>query len=666
MLRKNLLHEKTRFLSRNLVFLALMLLAFAVRVYRLDAQSLWYDEAVSAQVAAKGLAELTRWTANDIQPPLYYYVLSGWTRVAGRSEWALRFPSAFFGVLSVALIWALGRRTFGQSSGGRLAGGRLAGALAALLAAISPLYIYYGQEARMYTQLVCFAALAGYTLWRAHETNHVRWWLAFVLAAVAALYTHYFALFLLFAYALVAAAVLLARERPVRFGKPDRSSSFLRAPTAFAAVALAYLPWLPAMLTRYRVDASYWQGELKLGEALRHIAIGFTTGAPETMLEGDAVRWLPWFGLALIVALAGLLLNASTRRRAAVLLALLIIPITLVLLLAARNPKFNPRYLLLVSPAYLLLLAGGCAAWFRRAAAGRSWPAALPALILAPVLITSVSGAANWFTDPAFTKAQWHAVAAYVRAQLGPNERVVLVSGHAAPAWDYYAADLPPVRLPVINILDVNAVLDFSSGAQLAEGLSGKDGAWLVEWQNEVVDPVGFAPYFLDHAGQELPLDRSFWHVGLRHWRLRPDAAYPAAPQPKHAQAANFDHKLALLGWDDPAGGQLTVYWQTLNTLTADYQVSLIVQDAAGTELARWDGRPAGYDYPTTRWPVGQALFGRYPLAIPPGAQGPFYVSLSVYAPAHPDGLDIRDMADNPAGKRVRLGPVTPVEAQSK
>ncbi len=114
-----------------------------------------------------------------------------------------------------------------------------------------------------------------------------------------------------------------------------------------------------------------------------------------------------------------------------------------------------------------------------------------------------------------------------------------------------------------------------------------------MEWQDEVVDPVGFAPYFLNRAGQQVPVDRSFWHLGLGHWRLRPDATYPAEPQPQHVQGANFDHKLELLGWDDPRDGQLTVYWKTLNTLPADYQVSLVLEDW-GRQGGRPLGRPPG------------------------------------------------------------------------
>jgi uncharacterized membrane protein len=687
-----------------LALLAILLLAFALRVYRLDSQSLWYDEAVTARVASQGIGELTRWTAGDIQPPLYYYAAAGWLRLAGRGEWALRFPSAFFGTLIVPLMWAMALRLFGRGRSGRVAA-----LAAALLAALSPLHVYYAQEARMYTQLTFLGLLAGYALlratvdagWRpkdegrtAHEVgaassamnphepggrgirrSSFKWWLLFVVASAALLYTHYFGIFLLIAYGvcfMIWWLVAWARGRP-----------HWRALAAFAVccltIVLLYLPWLPAMLNRYAVDRSYWQGALKVNEVLRHLAISFTTGAPETMLESDAVRLLPWFGLALLLAAGSLLWPERAgageplrggkglgRIRAFVYLSTcLLVPILAVLLLASRTPKFNPRYLMLVSPAYLLILAGGMGAL----AGGRIGESANQrtnasritfTLILSAFLITiSAIGLRNWFTDPAFTKAQWRELAAAVRAQIAPDEAVLLVSGHASPAWDYYAPDIPRTRLPDIDILDVDAVLGFNAGAQLERALAGKAGAWLVSWQNEVVDPAGFAPHFLDRAGVEQPVSQEFWHLGLRHWRLRPDAIFPAAASPAHVQSANFDHKLALLGWDDPRGDQLTVYWRVLNTLPQDYRVSMILEDAQGREVGRWDGRPASYDYPTTRWRPGQEIFGSYPLPLPTGTPaGDYTVTLAVYDDAHPDGLDLRDAADNPAGKRVRLGPL--------
>ena len=50
----------------------------------------------------------------------------------------------------------------------------------------------------------------------------------------------------------------------------------------------------------------------------------------------------------------------------------------------------------------------------------------------------------------------------------------MLLSGHAWPAWDYYAPDIPRVRLPDIDILDVNAALGFDAGAALNTALGGQ------------------------------------------------------------------------------------------------------------------------------------------------------------------------------------------------
>jgi hypothetical protein len=145
----------------------------------------------------------------------------------------------------------------------------------------------------------------------------------------------------------------------------------------------------------------------------------------------------------------------------------------------------------------------------------------------------------------------------------------------------------------------------------------------------------------------------------VESWRLDPDASFPTAPQPQHADGANFAHKIALTGWDEPVNGKVTLYWRALNPIERDMKVSLVVEDAAGREVGRWDGRPAGYAYPTDRWRPGQELFGVYPLPLPAGApSGDYTLTVALYDETEPSGLDIMDVADNPAGKRARLGPL--------
>ncbi len=120
---------------------AILLLAFALRMYRLGADSLWYDETVSVHLAGKSLPDLVAHTAGDIHPPGYYVLLHAWTRLAGSGEFSAAYLSLFFGMLLVPLAYRLALWVFG----------RRAGVLAALLVAISPYNLWYSQEVRMYT-----------------------------------------------------------------------------------------------------------------------------------------------------------------------------------------------------------------------------------------------------------------------------------------------------------------------------------------------------------------------------------------------------------------------------------------------------------------------------------------------------------------------------------
>lgn len=717
----------------------LLVLAFALRVYRLDAQSLWYDEAVTAQVVQQGLPELARWTADDIQPPLYYAVVAGWTRLAGVGEGALRFPSAWFGVAMVALAYALGRRLFGP----------LAGLLTALMAAVHPLWVYYSQEARMYTLLTALGMAAGYALLRVEAeddpTERLRWWSVFVLASVAALYTHYFATFLLASFGLYfALAWLMGRLRP-------RGRLLAEGMAAAAVVVAAYLPWLPNALRRFGEDASYWRGTLKLNEALRHVAISFTVG--ETMLEGQATP-LAWAVVALAAVGAVALLWVGCRRRqparaagfsgrgeppasgrltgaerltantgaspslpaapppcASTLFALIYLlgPLFSILLLSYTNPKFNPRYLMLASPAFLLLLAGGLSLPLsltinrypltinRSARSARSthsahrspltvhrppsllsllsFPSLLSFLSLALLLALFSAATRAWFTDPAFTKDDWRGAVFYVKSRLQPDERVVLVSGHAYPAWRYYAADVEPVRLPEIETLDVNAVLDLRAAEALNAALAGRRGAWLVQWQAEVVDPNGVVPFLLDTAGDAQPADASFWGLGApQHYRFAgavgQETAFPTglpltAAYGGQALNVNFGGQVALLGYSQPPCAQpfcpVYLFWQALQPLTADLKLTAALYGPTTDEVwsAPVDRRLAAYAYPTFRWQPGVAVLSRLEvpadLGTPPGK---YRLRLGVYDAASGQALDLLDAAGAAQGRWAWLEPV--------
>src|SRR5262249_28224272 len=159
---------------RWLALLALVLLATGLRFYRIDAQSLWYDEGISAFQLTRSFGDIVYAASLDTHPPLYYWTLKAWSDAFGASELALRGLSALWGVVAVALTWLIGRRLFGH----------LEGTIAALLLAVAPLAVYYSQEVRMYSQVTALGLVAVYAY-----SRRIYW--LYALAGVATLYSQY-------------------------------------------------------------------------------------------------------------------------------------------------------------------------------------------------------------------------------------------------------------------------------------------------------------------------------------------------------------------------------------------------------------------------------------------------------------------------------------------
>ena len=563
--------------------LLVLLLAFGLRVAGLDRQSLWYDEGVSAYLTTLPIAEMTRWTAEDIQPPLYYYLLAGWAGAFGHSEAALRWLSVLFSLLTVALAYRAGRRL--HSPG--------AGLLAALFCAVSPLYVWYAQEARNYAPADVPGPVGVDAVVRPVQ-SFVYSWPPFVdgrgvrrtgvrrtplrsrravrstvarrlgvrrtplhagsptgVVCVAALYTHYFAAFLLVFHVLFL-AVVAWRERWPR-------PAWLPALLTWAGVAVAYLPWLPFQLGRLGADQSYWAGALKLDEALRKLLISFSLG--ETVLE--PIGWPLALGFLGILIACGAALFAWGRRRSLAFLALyLLTPIAGVLLLALQTPKFNPRYLMPASPAFFLLLACGLAAGF--------------CLFL---LAGFAYSDRNLYVDPAFTKADFRGVAAYLRQHRQPDEAIILVSGHMFPVFDYYLPDTQRILLPPGRTLSTENVVGFEAGPELQSQLTGTSGAWVVRWQDGVVDPNGVVELLLDAAGQRQPVDASFWQVRLDHYRWPAGPHVPSEPPIGQPAAANFGGVIQLVGWSQPRTDEYVLFWEALGPISDDLDVSLRLLD---------------------------------------------------------------------------------------
>lgn len=360
---------------------AILLLAFALRLTRLTFQPLWWDEGYSLFFATRDFATLLDRTALDIHPPLYYALLQLWTLVAGTNDFSTRFYSVAIGMLTLPFIYTLARHLLPRPLGeGRVSSQnnhqkqsnqiqilrRYArgegGLIAAFLIAIAPIEIYYSQEVRMYglVTLLCLASTYFFARLLTAATRPI--WVAYVLTSAAALYTEYYATFII----IFQIVFLFAK---FRFTLSAYRSWLL----AWATTALLYLPWViyaGGKLYNYvtfKVGHEAYPTQDPISFLTQHLA-AFSVG------HLSIYAWLSWASILFIaLAVVGVIRKSSPPlplSPAPLLLLYLFIPLALGYLVNVRFPFHPVRYerlLLLASPAFFLLVALGITALKHRA-----------------------------------------------------------------------------------------------------------------------------------------------------------------------------------------------------------------------------------------------------------------------------------------------------------
>ncbi len=240
-----------RNLGPILVLAAVMLLAGVLRFYGLEIQSLRFDELATwrfASMSPSGILEVTGPSGTDPHPPGYYLFMHYWIQLAGDAEWALRLPSAIAGVLSVPVIFLLGRRLYSAREG----------LIAALLMAVLWAPVFFSQEARSYSLLALAAALSGYfwfgIMQKLEEEERLPPWecAGYVLSAVAACYLHYFGPYLIALQGVWTVCVFASRPRLLP-----------RSLVLYSLIFLAYLPWLATFFGRLTITkgGAWWHKE---------------------------------------------------------------------------------------------------------------------------------------------------------------------------------------------------------------------------------------------------------------------------------------------------------------------------------------------------------------------------------------------------------------------
>jgi 4-amino-4-deoxy-L-arabinose transferase-like glycosyltransferase len=704
-----------------LPILLILLLSFFLRTYRLDNQALRGDEAATVHYAAfpiTGLWELSRVT--DPHPPLYYLMLHPWQWLVGESAWAMRFAGVAAGVLAVAILYTLARRTL-HAAGASL--------FAATLLTINPFQIWLAQDVRNYPFFTLFGLLSSWALWRAlnsqpsaisrHSTSSptpdrlraIRFllaphppplfaWLFYILFTVVCLYIHYYTVFLI---AFQGIFVLLNFKK---FW--DRKLPWIASQVA---IGLLIIPGLQ-LAYNFIGQAAGGIDTIPTTEILHLASAALLTG-----FTIDASRSL-WTSLLLApVWLVGLLTLLRRNFTAGTFWGLFFaVPVLGVIALSINRPFFKERFLVQAQPAFELLLAVGFLtlwqtrnpehiatetsritppgarkrhasrithhAWHLTSYVSRfTFHALRPAaslLLLATLLYVNLFSLSNYFTNPAYAKAPpWHLYHDYVSDKARPGD--VMLTNFPEAAVSYYSPnELPFYVVPAERDRSVEFRLEQTE--QIANAYTR---IWFLPLLRQGFDEQGDVLNWLDrHADR---VNQIFFPIYNLNLYLSPptiEAKLINYPVP-------FAHGLHLRGYQifDEAGDSrltrhstpkgetyfltlapgdeftLSLYWLADGPTPVPYTVFTHLIAPDGFNQTSYDNQPVWGTYPTTDWSPGEKVTDKYTLTIPEGTPpGDCRLRLGWYRADTLERVPVLDDEAQPVGDHVILNVIIQVE----
>lgn len=596
--------------------LAMLLLAFALRVYRLDAQALWWDESLSLYRSTRDLGTvlaniifIQNIPTTDTIPQGYFLLLNLLVRAWGTSEFALRFLSVCANVATLPLLYTLARRWTNTT----------VASLTMLLGTLSPFYVWYAQEARPYALVLFWSTLAVYALARAFSVSSVQCSVfsvqfsritfhvsrftflvaLYVLTSIAALFTHYLVLFLL-PFHTLAILILVWQTRARRWW-----------------CLLPALPGISLVLMLPQISASMaWNVNkgptfVPLDVILRDLLNSFTVGI--TLDWETAV----WFDVAMLALLIVGIVTLSHRWRW-IVSAYLLVPVLGVFAFSLYRPIYqNSRYLIAISPAFYVSVAMGIAtlARYRRG---------LGMLTLGMFAFSAILSLHNWFFDARYAKDDHRGWATSLRERARAGDFLILNSPHTEELYRYYADDVVPMMtLPILRA-DHQPAPDLDR-ALVRQALQNHARVWYLGLHVPFDDPDARIERYLNEEGVLLDHARfagtSTEIVLLLFARALPTVNAMEIPQPLDV---SFAGHLRLRGYDAPTharGGEsvrVKLYWQIDEPVGEDYAVSLRLVDVKDARIGQWDAIPLGNRAGSSTWTPHQIIVDERAITLAP------------------------------------------------
>ncbi|MCL4489694.1 MAG: glycosyltransferase family 39 protein [Chloroflexi bacterium] len=657
--------------------------AFALRVYLLAGQSLWNDEGTSVALSSLSPEAIIAGAAHDIHPPLYYLLLHFWMLAAGQTEFAVRFLSVGAGVLVVAVSFRFALFFFEEE----------VAIIAAFLCAFSPFQVDYSQETRMYIWVALFGAVAALAVvkmlgWQGRDgpsqaldlerepvgqkletrarnfesgfTRYVFWFVYFD-ATVAALYTHYFAASVLVFENLIFGFwfLLVGRKRQ------GRRATFLAWVVTQALIVLAFVPWYlytraqlaawPAISEPFDLPTLVWR-------ALNVFSVGKTLDPSAAFIIVVAFA---------ILALAGLVPGRERRDDfgALSLLAWTLAPLGVLYVISLSRPAYDPKFLLLAVPPFLILVARGVARIYqaillrgRHSSSGRMGYAYLSIAALAAM--ACIPALRNYYEDPRYARDDYRAILEEIDQNEKPGDGILVDAMGQIDVVKYYHRGhqalylLPRMRPP--DPQETRADVD---------DMLGKVGRlFAIYWATAQSDPQGIVE---SRLAQKAFKAEDRWYGDVRLALYGVGAISQGSVQKSGVKVGDeITLESFWLGGGEANGTAhrgdivlLSLNWRADRSPTGRYKVFVHLLDSDGRVVAQRDGEPVGDTRITTSWRAGEAVEDHYGVLIPAQLPaGEYRIEVGMYRADNGARLAMTDAEGQALGDHLILGSVRVIE----
>jgi hypothetical protein len=209
--------------------LALFIIS-AIYIYRISTTYMISDEYLVYRFTRGTLGESVQYLANrDVHPPLWFSFFWFWQRIVGQSDFVGRMQAILFSMMTLSIVYQMGRRWFGSMQ---------YGLFAMIVLGVSSMFAFYSLEIRPYALALLLTSLSMlyFQKWLRIQTRRAG--IRYALTVALLLYVHYF----LFIFILLQAFFFIA-QRPTR--------KFLKQAVEIALlVFVLWLPWFPFFITQ--------------------------------------------------------------------------------------------------------------------------------------------------------------------------------------------------------------------------------------------------------------------------------------------------------------------------------------------------------------------------------------------------------------------------------